>query len=537
MHSPGTASRLAVAAEVLSEQLRVHLDDFGRRVAPQAEFFERRFLAYLSRLRYDPRQRKALAAITPGAAAKLLADGRPTADFIEQVEYNGRRLAKLNIAPSEISQALNEYDRIMASTFRGLGERQAADLRWAREQLSFCAFLTLNNAFYQVREAETQAFFELFRAEIDSTSLDEVLRRFLEILTSYSRADAGALFLLDEKGSTWIPKASAAPAAGPQLKLAPVTQTSSRRNRLCKARYMERGHGTEGCWLVPGWYQQYESCWSIPLSAGGRTSGVMQFAFPKSYQWLPRERELLEAAAERCLRAAERARLMEDLAAREEQVRRLGEHLLQVEEMERRRISHELHDETGQSLLYIRLRLEMLEKSVPAEHADWATTLAETRNLLERNIVDIRRLIGALSPAVLAQLGLAPALRQLVSQLRRMSPARVRLQISRLGTLPKPTEIMVYRLVQECCNNIMKHSSAERVNISLSSADGLLRLHVEDDGVGFRVEEALNKRDSFGLAGIRERVALLGGKFDIRSRPRWGTKIRIELPIPKDTKR
>jgi two-component system sensor histidine kinase DegS len=263
----------------------------------------------------------------------------------------------------------------------------------------------------------------------------------------------------------------------------------------------------------------------------------MQFAFPKSYQWLPRERELLEAAAERCLRAAERARLMEDLAAREEQVRRLGEHLLQVEEMERRRISHELHDETGQSLLYIRLRLEMLEKSVPAEHADWATTLAETRNLLESNIVDIRRLIGALSPAVLAQLGLAPALRQLVSQLRRMSPARVRLQISRLGALPKPTEIMVYRLVQECCNNIIKHSSAERVNISLSSADGLLRLHVEDDGVGFRVEEALNKRDSFGLAGIRERVALLGGKFDIRSRPRWGTKIRIELPIPKDTKR
>jgi signal transduction histidine kinase len=528
---------LAVAAEVLNEQLRVHLDDFGRRVAPQADFLERRFLSYLSRLRYDVRQRKALAAITSGAAARLLAEGRPTADFIEQVEYNGRRLAKLDIAPSEISQALGEYDRIMAPIFRGLGEREVADLRWAREQLSFCAFLTLNNAFYQVREAETQAFFELFRAEIDSTGLDEVLRRFLEILTSYSRAEVGVLFLLDEKGANWVPKASSICGEGSAVNPDTVVQTSSRRTRLSKARYMERGDGTEGCWLADGWSKQYTSCWSIPLSAGGRTSGVMQFAFSKPYQWLPRERELLEGAAERCLRAAERVRLVEDLAAREEQVRRLGEHLLQVEEMERRRISHELHDETGQSLLYIRLRLEMLEKSVPAEHADWVAALAETRNLLEQNIVDIRRLIGALSPAVLAQLGLAPALRQLVSQLRRMSPARVRLQISRLGALPKPTEVMVYRLVQECCNNIIKHSSAERVNISLSSTDRLLRLHVEDDGVGFQVEDALNKRDSFGLAGIRERVALLGGKFDIKSRPQWGTKIRIELPVSKEGKR
>jgi signal transduction histidine kinase len=70
----------------------------------------------------------------------------------------------------------------------------------------------------------------------------------------------------------------------------------------------------------------------------------------------------------------------------------------------------------------------------------------------------------------------------------------------------------------------------------LRSADGVLRLNVEDDGVGFQVEEALARRDSFGLAGIRERVALLGGRFDIRSSPGKGTKIKIELPIPKPEK-
>jgi two-component system sensor histidine kinase DegS len=90
--------------------------------------------------------------------------------------------------------------------------------------------------------------------------------------------------------------------------------------------------------------------------------------------------------------------------------------------------------------------------------------------------------------------------------------------------------------VQECFNNIGKHAQASQVNISLSSTDGLLKLIVEDDGVGFRIEEALEKRESFGLSGMRERVALLGGKFQVESHtegPKRGTKISIELPIAK----
>jgi two-component system sensor histidine kinase DegS len=101
--------------------------------------------------------------------------------------------------------------------------------------------------------------------------------------------------------------------------------------------------------------------------------------------------------------------------------------------------------------------------------------------------------------------------------------------------------MVVYRIIQECCNNISKHSQASNVNISVSSADEVLNLQVEDDGIGFEVEEALAKKDSFGLAGIRERVALLGGKFRLRSRYlpgkkrtrslSKGTAVTVELPI------
>ena len=124
----------------------------------------------------------------------------------------------------------------------------------------------------------------------------------------------------------------------------------------------------------------------------------MQFGFAKSYEWLPREQELLAAAAERCLMAAEKARLMEDLAQREEQVRRLAEHMLHVEEMERRRISRELHDEAGQSLLCIRLQMELMEQALPESEGEWKAKLREARDLTERTILEMRRLIAALEP-------------------------------------------------------------------------------------------------------------------------------------------
>ncbi len=105
-----------------------------------------------------------------------------------------------------------------------------------------------------------------------------------------------------------------------------------------------------------------------------------------------------------------------------------------------------------------------------------------------------------------------------------------------MGVLPQQIEVIAYRLVQECFNNIGKHAAASIVNISLATADGLLKLIVEDNGVGFNVPEAVAKRESFGLSGMRERVALLGGDFQVESRTegtKTGTKISIQLPIAK----
>ena len=519
---------LADAADVLSDQLRVHLHRLAVFLLPHAATLDRRFQARLKRGKFEPRQfepkiRVALASITPGAAARILANGQPPLKFIEQVEYNGRRLAKLNLPPSTIVEALQEYDRLLTPMLRKLLPNEYANFQWVREQLHFCVILTLNNAYYQVREAETQAFYELFRVELESRNLDELLRRFLDTLVQVCHADAGHLYLLNDKRSAWELRAQAQARGQNKPTLVQVPNGRARMRTLAHSRQIELKDGGAGTLLEPAWKDRFQTVWSIPLAAGGRTAGVMQFGFSKSYEWLPREQELLAAAAERCLMAAEKARLMEDLAAREEQVRQLAEHMLHVEEIERRRISRELHDEAGQSLLCIRLQMELLEQAIPAVHAEWIGKLREARDLTERTILEMRRLIAALSPAVLEQLGLGAALRQLVNRFRRLHPIRVKLLLGRLGRLPQHTEIIVYRLVQECCNNIAKHSGASNVNISVSSADGWVRLAVEDNGVGFRVEEALARKDSFGLSGMRERVALLGGRFEIRSYPKNGS--------------
>ena len=531
MQTAQISPELADAADVLSDQLRVHLQRLAVLLDPHSEKIERRFMSRLRELQFQPKQRTALAAITPGAAARILAGGATPLKFIEQVEYNGRRLAKLNLPPSAILEALEEYDQLLGPMLEALIPNEHANFQWVREQLHFCVILTLNNAYYQVREAETQAFYELFRVELESRNLEELLRRFLESLVHVTRADAGRLYMLNEDATVWELRAGIPKPTAPS-----VPNRPGLRKKLSKPRHLNGDGPSSGVLLDESWSDRFKSCWSIPLATDGRTAGVMQFGFSKPYEWLPREQDLLAAAAERCLMAAEKARLIEDLAQREEQVRRLAEHMLHVEEIERRRISRELHDEAGQSLLCIRLQMELIEQSMPEEEGEWRSKLREARDLTERTILEMRRLIAALSPAVLEQLGLGAALRQLVNRFQRLHPCRVRLQLSKMGTLPQQLEIIAYRLVQECFNNIGKHSSARHVNISLSSADGMLKLSVEDNGVGFNIQEALAKRESFGLSGMRERVALLGGKFHVESRTegsKRGTKISIELPIAK----
>jgi len=139
-------------------------------------------------------------------------------------------------------------------------------------------------------------------------------------------------------------------------------------------------------------------------------------------------------------------------------------------------------------------------------------------------VLELRRIIAALSPAVLERLGLKAALRQLVARFGKMHPAKVNLRVgANSAGFPRQIQEVIYRVAQECLQNIAKHSKATHVNLLLQSADKRIRLSVRDNGAGMSETAEADKPLSFGLAGMRERAALLGGTLTILSEPGKGS--------------
>jgi signal transduction histidine kinase len=524
MPPPARPLEIAGAAARLNRGFLDALRRFARAAGPAIEQLQRRFQAGLGRRGMGEREAAAIAAVTPGALAAHLQQGRDGAALMEEIQYRGRRLAKLGLLPAEVSAALRCYDRLLGRWLRRLETRRPGRFDGPLGQLSFLVLLNLNEAYFRVREAESRAFFDLFRAEAEGGPESVLLERFLSVLAEYAGAREARVFLRDGP-----PDGQRAPWVAGRLGEAVCFNPAASDHPL----------------MEPAWRRWCRTCWSIPLRPGGALRGVIQLGFPKEYEWLPRERELMLAASEMCSQAYERARLLDDLARGREQIRQLAAHMIEVEEAERRRISRELHDEAGQSLLCMRLQLEMIEQGLPPGAAAIRHRLAGVRELAENTIVEIRRLIAALSPSILERLGLASALRQLGAQFLRLYPCRFKLKIPPRLELPRNVEIVVYRLAQEILSNTAKYSSASNVNLSFEVADGILRMHAEDDGAGFDYESACAKQDCYGLAGLRERVALLGGNMQLdsvvrkpgRARRRkggqsaGGTRIRIELPL------
>jgi signal transduction histidine kinase len=194
------------------------------------------------------------------------------------------------------------------------------------------------------------------------------------------------------------------------------------------------------------------------------------------------------------------------------------------QEVERRRLARELHDETGQALTSILLGLRALED------ANTGIDVDQLRELVVATLQDVRRLAVQLRPKALDDFGLIAALERLAQTFSESSGIRVEL-VARIGEdrLPTEVETTVYRLVQEALTNVVKHAEATAVSILLVRRDGIVTAVVEDDGSGFDPEAA--RADSLGLEGMRERVALHDGRLTLESAPGSGTTLRVEVPL------
>jgi signal transduction histidine kinase len=201
--------------------------------------------------------------------------------------------------------------------------------------------------------------------------------------------------------------------------------------------------------------------------------------------------------------------------------------VVSAQELERRRLARELHDETGQALTSILLGLKSLEDT--SDEGDLAESTNRLRELVVTTLQDVRRLAVELRPKALDDFGLVPALERLVETFREQTGLEVDLE-PRLGDdrLPPEVETALYRITQEALTNVVKHADANRVSIVLTRRDGSVSAVIEDDGRGFADEPG--SENGLGLLGMRERVALVDGRLNVESAPGAGTTLSIEVP-------
>ena len=257
----------------------------------------------------------------------------------------------------------------------------------------------------------------------------------------------------------------------------------------------------------------------VPLLVGERAIGVIQ-AFDKLAEDRRFSNEDLRVAETFAAQAA----IAADTASRV--ARDALQRAVEGQELERRRLARELHDETGQALTSILLGLKSLEES---GHRDVVEAVRSLRELVVQTLQDVRRLAVELRPTALDDFGLPTALERLASSFAEQTGAAVELE-SRLGDdrLPAEVETVLYRIVQEALTNVVKHAQADRVSIVLRRKDGSVTAVIEDDGRGFDRSDA---GEGFGLVGMKERVELVKGRLEIETSRGKGTTLVVEVPV------
>ena len=245
--------------------------------------------------------------------------------------------------------------------------------------------------------------------------------------------------------------------------------------------------------------------------------------------------ELSKVKTELKTQISERKRTEKALRESEKQLRHLSTQLLTTQEMERRRISRELHDELMQSLAALKLRLSLIEGQLNEDQAQTIVECVALSHHIDGMIENVRRLSRDLSPLLLEDLGLSAALQWLINNLAKNYNIKTSMDIPSIDHFfPQESRIMIYRIFQEALTNIGKHAQASNLSVAIQCQNGSAIFSLEDDGKGFDLSLVISRNSDergLGLVTMDERVRLLGGALDIQSQEGKGTRLSFVVPI------
>lgn len=222
-----------------------------------------------------------------------------------------------------------------------------------------------------------------------------------------------------------------------------------------------------------------------------------------------------------------------ELQASREELRRLAAHVESVRDEESRRIAREVHDELGQSLTVLKLRLMSLTGGIPPANKDLQQKLQELVDTVSGTMDTVRHIARQLRPSLLDSLGLEAAIRSHVEEFRKGTEIDVDLDLEKLKPEPEAhVSMALFRIVQEALTNVARHSEATQVKIELKRIENpvpFFRLEISDNGRGFTAQKSRAK--SLGLVGMKERAFSLGGDVSVESQPGHGTRVIACIPL------
>jgi PAS domain S-box-containing protein len=371
------------------------------------------------------------------------------------------------------------------------------------------------------------ALYETGQILSSSLEREEIGSRLLEIVSRVSNLSAAVISIPDENGELIIWRSSGLEELWRQARLAPEALSArrevleSREHRLLRLR---RPEDPQGRHLVSLY---------IPMLVRDRLVGVLEAYGPEA---LGEEgSETLINLANQAASALENARLYAELTERENQLRRLVGKLIMAQEKERRRVAYDVHDGLAQTAAAAHQHLQAFARHNPPGSARGQEELDEALELVREVVGEAREVIHDLRPTVLDDFGLAAAVRLQVQTLR-SEGLEVGLDEA-LGDerLPPEVETTLFWVAQEALTNVRKHARAAAVHVVLDRSGKAVRLMVRDEGHGFRPDVATSNNgpgERVGLSGMRERLSLLGGRFELQSEPGFGTTVKAEVDLP-----
>ncbi|MDT5012281.1 MAG: two-component system, NarL family, sensor kinase [Mycobacterium sp.] len=275
--------------------------------------------------------------------------------------------------------------------------------------------------------------------------------------------------------------------------------------------------------------RSFTSMVSVPMETDpGGLVGVLNVHTVERREFTEGDVELLRVIGRLIAGALHQARLHRQLVARERAHENFVEQVIQAQELERRRLAGDIHDGISQRLITLSYRLDAAQRAVGADAV--GEQLEKARELVDLTLQEARAAIGGLRPPVLDDLGLAGGLASLARSIPQVD-VEVELEETRLAD---HIEIALYRIAQECLQNVVKHARATKARLSFAVDGGKAMLQIVDDGVGFDTFEnplGSDEMGGYGLLSMAERAEIVGGRLHIRSRPGAGTAVTATIPL------